>query len=304
MFAFMRRVAFGCVAALALVALTRPVLAQTTQVSGEEIVQLWPGAAPGSEDWKGPEASREITVPDGGQITVKVNVTIPTLTVFRPAPGKANGTAMLVLPGGAFGALAWDLEGTEVAHWLADRGVTAFLLKYRVRSAPPGQPMPGSRAELLALLEPGRRIAVADATQSVRLLRSNAAKYGINPDRIGMIGFSAGAIATMGTILTAEPAARPNFAAPIYGMTMMEAKEAPAEAPPLFIVSAQDDTTVPAEGSAQIFDLWTKAQRPAELHVYAKGGHGYGMRKRNLPIDHWPTAFEAWLRWQGMLSDN
>lgn len=276
--------------------------AQSDQKPGDEVIRVWPGNAPGSEQFSGTETTSE-RPHFSGKIQIIQNVSVPTLTVFRPAQGKANGTAMLVLPGGAFGALAWDLEGTEVAHWLVERGITAFLLKYRVRSWPlPPNFKPKSPADYLPILEPGRKIAVLDATEAVRLVRNRAADHGIKSDRIGMIGFSAGAATTMGVVLGTDALARPDFAAPIYGMTMIEAPVVPANAPPLFLVAAQDDKTVPGERSTQIFELWNEAKRPAELHLYAKGGHGFGMRPQNLPVDAWPAAFEAWLRSQGLIS--
>ena len=115
-----------------------------------------------------------------------------------------------------------------------------------------------------------------------------------------MMGFSAGAITTMGTVLQPDASARPNFAAPIYGVHPTEETPA-ADAPPLFIVHAQDDATVPAESSTRIFELWQKAKRSAEIHIYAKGGHGFGMRTRGLPVDQWPAALETWMKSLGML---
>jgi len=217
------------------------------------------------------------------------------LTVFRPAPGKANGTAMVVLPGGAFQILAWDIEGTEVARWLTERGVTAFLLKYRARTIKPepGQPMPTTLDGFLKMLKPGRRIAMDDAAQAMRIVRGNAARYGVRPDRIGMVGFSAGAITTIGLILEGDPAVRPNFAAPIYGALLMDLPKVPEDAPPLFLAAAQDDPLV--SGSVDIYKLWSDAKRPAELHLYEKGGHGFGMRANTLPVGRWPDAFEAWM---------
>jgi dienelactone hydrolase len=269
----------------------------------QEVVQLWPGAAPGTESWTGPEVNR-IDTGSLGEIQITTHVTVPTMTVVRPAPGKANGTAMLVLPGGAFAALAWDLEGTEVARWLADRGITAFVLKYRVRpfTPTPGQESPPDLTEILLQVEARRQIAIADATQAVRILRQDAANHGINPDRIGMIGFSAGAITTMGVLLENDAAVRPNFAASIYGMSMTAAPQVPADAPPLLLVAAQDDVSM-ATGSTQIFGLWTEANRSAELHLYEKGGHGFGMRPQGLPVDHWPAVLEAWLDAHGLLSN-
>jgi acetyl esterase/lipase len=297
-----RRAMLWIAAATALVAVASPVVAQASRSTSDEIVRIWPGVAPGTENWTGAETTT-LQRSNGKEILVTTNVSVPTITILRPAPGKANGTGMLVLPGGAFMALAWDLEGTEVAHWLADRGVTAFILKYRVHSITP-EPghEPKTIADFLPLLEPRRKIAVADASQAIRVVRAHAADYGVAPDRIGMIGFSAGAITTMGVLLQGDPDAQPDFAAPIYGMTMIGTPTVPANAPPLFIAAAQDDTTIPPESSTQIFNLWTDAKRPAELHLYAKGGHGFGMRPQGLPLDHWPAALEAWLKSRGLLS--
>jgi acetyl esterase/lipase len=298
---FVHRAALGFVAALTLTAFATCV--QAGAATPEEVIRLWPGTAPGSEGRTGNEVSKEAQA-NGIRIHIKANVSVPTVTVVRPKAGKANGTGMLVLPGGAFMALAWDLEGTEVADWLAERGITAFILKYRVSdlSLAPGEAPPTAIDDLIRRLQPNRKIAVADASQAIRLVRQNAARYGIRPDRIGMIGFSAGAITTMGVLLEGDPAARPNFAAPIYGMTMIGTPTVPADAPPLFIAAAQDDTTVPATGSIDIFNLWTKARRPAELHIYEKGGHGFGMRPSASPVGKWPAALEAWLRSQGLLT--
>lgn len=303
MIALTRRLLIQGAVALAIISPAAPAAAQSDTGTTEEVIRVWPGPAPGSEAWTGPEVSSDGKVP-AGKIQIKTNVSVPTLTVVRPAPDKANGTAMLVLPGGAFMALAWDLEGTEVARWLAERGITAFILKYRVRSIapPPGQKPPTEVAELVKLLEPNRKFAVADATQAMRVVRQNAAQYGVRPDRIGMIGFSAGAITTMGVLLEGDPRARPDFAAPIYGMTMIASPAVPADAPPLFIVTAQDDSTLAPAGSIEIFKLWTEAKRPAELHIYEKGGHGFGMRPSNLPVSNWPSAFEAWLTSHGLLA--
>jgi acetyl esterase/lipase len=289
----------GCLLISAALALNGCALAPV-QATVDQNIRLWPGAAPGTEDWTGPEEYKEQSGPYG-TIHIKSNVTVPSMTVVRP--GKANGTAMLVLPGGAFGVLAWDVEGTEIARWLADRGITAFILKYRVTGLKlaPDQQMPTTVAEWLALLEPRRKIAVADAMQAVRLLRANAAEYRIDASRIGMMGFSAGAATTIGAVLEGDVGSRPNFAVPIYGMPMIEPKP-PTDAPPLFLVHAQDDAAVPAERSTQMFEAWTKGKRPAELHIYAKGGHGFGMRKQELPLDHWPDAFEAWLNALGLLA--
>jgi acetyl esterase/lipase len=271
--------------------------------SEAEVIALWPGAPPLSVDVAGPETLKRVDLPGVGPVGVIVDVSRPTMTVVRPEPGKATGAAMLVVPGGGFAALAWEHEGLEVAQWLAARGITAFVVKYRVGNvAPPAGPAPKSAAEFLRrVLEPGRQLALTDVGQAVRRVRSDAARWGVDPDRVGMIGFSAGAITTLGLVLEGAPDARPDFAVPVYGMAAVERPVA-KDAPPLFIVAAQDDTTVPVEGSARVFELWTKAARPAELHLYEKGGHGFGMRAQGLPVDAWPSALERWLGTQGLLS--
>ena len=273
-----------------------------------EVVPLWPGQPPGTEDWTGPETDNSIRLPGNQLIRMTGNVTTPTLTVYRPAPGTANGTAVVVIPGGGFQMLAVSHEGDLVARWLAERGVTAFMLKYRVHMIP-GFNIPAEMrthperfADFARKFDSGRPIAVADAIQAMRYLRANAGRYGIAPDRIGMIGFSAGAITTIGVILDGAPADRPNFAAPIYG-AMIEDKTPPTDAPPLFIAATQDDNAVPVDQSLTIFARWTAANRPAELHIYQSGGHGFGMTRHNLPVDDWIKAYEAWLKAGGWIGN-
>lgn len=277
-----------------------------------ETVRIWPGAAPGTEDWTGPEVNTPLKMPPHMQLpghaelAMVGNVTVPTLTIYRPATGKANGTAVMVAPGGGFQTLAMTHEGEMVAEWLVQRGVTAFVLKYRVKSNPNFRIPPDLRrhperfAQFAATFDAGRPIAVADGIQAMRYIRANAGRYGIATDRVGMIGFSAGAITTMGVVMNAAPSERPNFAAPIYGA--MEDKAPPADGPPLFIAVTQDDGAVPADQSVAIFSQWTKAGLPAEMHVYEAGGHGFGMTTLGKPVDGWTNAFEAWLRSHGWLA--
>ena len=271
-----------------------------------EVVPIWPGPPPGTEAWAGPETTNSFKLPGGQQIVMIGNVTTPTLTAYRPAPRTANGTAVIVCPGGGFQNLAILHEGEMVARWLTDRGVTAFVLKYRVRMIP-GFKMPADLrthperfAEFARSFDSGRPIAIADGIQAMRFLRANASRFGIAPDRIGMMGFSAGAITTLGVILDGTPADRPNFAAPIYG-AMIEDKAPPQNAPPLFIAVTQDDNAIPVGQSVDIFSRWTAANLPAELHVYDRGGHGFGMTKHNQPVDDWTVAFEAWLKSHGWI---
>ncbi|MGE5561834.1 MAG: alpha/beta hydrolase [Bacillota bacterium] len=259
-----------------------------------EVVRLWPGQAPGTESWTGAEQTVDAELPNVGKVHIVTNVTVPTMTVFRPAKDKANGTAVVVVPGGAFRALPWDLDGTEPARWLTAHGITAFVLKYRVRP-PSDAPASESFDDFARRTEPARKIAVADAEQAVRLIRSQAKQYAIAPDRVGMIGFSAGAMTTLDAAIAKDAAARPDFAIALYG-ALLSSGAPPPDAPPLFIAAAQDDPQVPPDKPLAIYKRWTDAKRPAELHLYQKGGHGFGFRAHGLPVDRWPDVLQAWLR--------
>jgi acetyl esterase/lipase len=280
---------------------------EAVPTAAPEVVQIWPGAAPGTEDWTGPEVQTPLPLPFTQPLYTLTNVTTPTLTVYRPEAGSANGTAIIVCPGGGFQNLAITHEGLLVAQWLAERGITAFVLKYRVRPSPGFRIPPDIRhhperfADFARSMEGGRKIAVADGIQAVRYLRANAAKFGIAPDRIGIMGFSAGAMTTMGVVMDSMPSDRPNFGAPIYGA--MEKMDPPKDGPPLFIAATQDDPAVPVTESVAIFSSWTAADLRAEMHLYERGGHGFGMVPRHQTVDNWTGAFEAWLKAHGWIGN-
>src|SRR4051794_13254165 len=291
----MRMLAVALCFATASATARRPV-----QAPPQEVVRIWPGQAPGTEAWKAPEEGADVSLPNVGRIHVITNVTVPTLTIVRPTATRANGTAMIVMPGGSFRALAWDVDGLETAHWLASEGITAFVLKYRVRPPLDGESFGQSLEDFARATRARRAIAVADAEQAIRLVRSHALQYAIAPNRVGLIGFSAGAMATVEVALARDPAVRPDFAVAMYGAALT-AEMPGAGAPPLFIAAAQDDPQLPAVNSVEIFERWTKAGLPAELHIYEKGGHGFGFRRHDLPADRWPATFEAWLASHGYL---
>ncbi len=263
-----------------------------------ETVRLCPGAAPGTEDWTIEERSFEVILKEFGKLRLVTDVTVPTLTLIRPEAGKGNGAAVIVCPGGGFQFLSWEAEGMEVARWLATRGITAGVLKYRVRMTnevrASGSPDTRTFEERLRAAEAKINLARADAVQAIRHLRANVTKYGIARDRVGLMGFSAGAMTTLSVVLKAEAEDRPDFAAAIYGA--MEEVPVPQDAPPLFIVHTQADALVPAAQATKMFHAWTAAGRPAELHLYQAGAHGFGMRRTGLPVDGWTDAFEKWLR--------
>ena len=262
-------------------------------------IPLWPDGAPGSEDWT--QQEQETVLPPPESIKVVHNVTEPTLTAFLPNPSVASGTAIIVCPGGAFHMLAIDHEGLDVAHWLSARGVAAFVLKYRLVPTAMREedfvkqiqslPEPNKLKELTRQIEP---LAIADGQQAMKVVRQHASQWGIAPDRIGMMGFSAGGRVTVGVALEHDAQSRPHFAAAIYG-ALWEEIIVPADAPALFIALANDDE-IAVEPSVALYRAWRAAGQPVELHIYAQGGHGFGMRKQGLPADHWIDRFGEWLQ--------
>jgi len=238
---------------------------------------------------------------------VITNVAKPTMEVYRPVTGTENGTAVVICPGGALYAHSIESEGKEVAKWLAQHGVTAFVLKYRlVPTGEDGVKEVGEDGEKVH--EKAKKIlpfAVSDALNAITYVRENAKIYKIDPQRIGIMGFSAGGAVTMGATLNYTASNRPNFIAPIYAwMLIMDKYEVPTDAPPMFIACASDDAI---EGLAltnvDLYTAWRKAGKDAELHMYARGGHGFGMRVKNLPTDGWIERFREWLEVQGWMKE-
>ncbi len=269
---------------------------------------LWPRGVPEVMPVTGPE--RDTTKPTdtliaGRRIIKLTDVSTPTLSVFKPAKAD-TGAAVLVFPGGGYSILAYDLEGTEVCSWLNSIGVTCVLVKYRV-------PEKGRYPENLADLE--------DAQRAMRLTREHAAEWKIDPQRIGVLGFSAGghlavvlsvhaAQATYKPVDAADSLdARPNFAVIIYpgylanptDLVKLDPNDQPdASTPPTFLVQAEDDP-VHVENVLVYFEALKQVKVPAELHVYSQGGHGYGLRPTDLPVTHWPEVAGVWLRTIHML---
>jgi acetyl esterase/lipase len=266
------------------------------------VIPLWPGSAPGSEDWNWDE--QESLIPPS--LRVIRNVSRPTLTAYLPDPALANGTAMIVCPGGAFHFLSIDMEGTDVARWLNARGVAAFVLKYRLMHTGDDFPAvvwrnmsdPQTMAELMKTVQP---LGIADGQQAVRLVRGRATEWGYKPDRVGIMGFSAGGSVTTGVALLHDADCRPNFAAPIYTGPYPDVP-VPAGAPPLFLLCAHDDNMA-VTNSLRLYRDWKEAGHAAELHIYAKGGHGFGMQKLGLPTDTWIERFGDWLNIVGAYDD-
>lgn len=297
--------------ALGLLAAATPsgVLAQT------EVIPLYNGTAPGTEGWTQKEIQfdledRRFNPPNPD--TLVVNVSRPTLRVFRPAAGKANGTAVIVAPGGGFRVLSYKNEGLRVAQWLADRGVTAFVLKYRLHGMSVTNAEDVEKGMAQMAKEAGARTtstdgpaitmgpvengAIADGEAAINLVRARAKEFGIDPARIGIIGFSAGGAVSGGATIHAPAAQRPNFVGIIYSFTP---GQIPQGAPPAFMAAAADDPL--SSAMPQLFSRWRAAGASAELHIYAKGQHGFGTAKQGLPVDGWLDAFHAWLAQQGFV---
>jgi acetyl esterase/lipase len=258
--------------------------------SGAQVIDLYPGKPPGTENWPQKEKTIENT-PVG---TVIFNVSTPTLTAYLPEKTKATGTGVIIAPGGAFVALAISLEGDDLAHWLQSKGIAAFVLKYRI----PEKQGEGIPANLD--MDQAGQYGMADGIEAVKLLRQRASEFGLKPDRIGIIGFSAGAMVASATVLQPDADARPNFAAFIYGGPFGKMPTIPAKLPPMFMAWALDDT-VALKPIERFHDALIAAGAKPEVHVFSAGGHGFGLKKQNTTSDHWIDLFGYWLDAQGLL---
>lgn len=239
-----------------------------------------------------------------GELRVR-NVSQPSLTAFLPAQGRGNGTAVIVAPGGGFVMLSWESEGTRVAQRLAELGYTAFVLKYRLNPTPSDtETFTADFLKMMKGLEqstepqipgPAERYAAADAAGAIRLVRQRAAEWGVDSKRVGIVGFSAGGM-TASNVATLDIPDRPNFVGIIYGGLR---NPVPRDAPPAFIATAADDHLL-KDAAIPMFQAWRAAGRPAELHLYEKGGHGFGMNVRGHTSDRWFDQFVWWLEARGM----
>ncbi len=285
----------------------------------DEVIDIWNGNVPGAI--QNDSVKENIFYLKNGAPRIR-NVTDPTLTVFKPSDSKANGTAIIICPGGAYSHLAYDPEGTDVAKLLNKYGVTAFVLKYR---------LPDDRIMKDKSIGP-----LQDVQESVRIVRRNAKDWNINPNQIGIMGFSAGGhlAASASTLYKYKVydsdsiSAKPDFSILIYPVISMKAEithkgsrdnllgnnpnekliehfstelQVNENTPPAFLVCAEDDPAVPIENSIQYFLALKKYNIPAELHIYEKGGHGFGLAKNGGTESHWPDACINWLKENGLL---
>jgi acetyl esterase/lipase len=296
---------------LALIGLALPT--STRPVPAPQVVELWPGKVPGDVGIPGEEQFIDLKVRGKEHLVAgkptrwMTNVTRPSITLYPAPKDKDRGVSMLICPGGGYHNLGWDIEGEEIAAWLNSIGISGILLKYRCprrpgdeKGVPPAGPL-------------------IDAQRAVRLVRSRAKEWGLDPKRIGIVGFSAGghlaaATATNYERRTYEPvdeadqlSCRPDFAVPVYSgyfkvkdglsPTIVEA----AGAPPLLIIHATDDAVSDVEHSVTLYLAMKRAGVPVEMHLYAAGGHGFGVRKVGLPCESWTERCVDWMRSQGIL---
>ncbi len=279
-------------------------LAYGSLLAAEPIqIKLWPQGAPERPGFQ-MEAEKEVPKKNAKDVLRLTNVTEPMITVFQPE--KPNGAAVLVCPGGGYGILAYEHEGSQVCEFLNLHGITGILLKYRVPKRDPNDPS---------------REPLQDVQRAMGLIRHHAAEWSIKPDRVGILGFSAGGHLTVMTALHANERtysidpkldvedATPNFAIPVYpaylvskdqSTRLLPGFEVSSKAPPMCLVHAQDDPW-PASGSALLYLEYKKKNLPAELHIYAKGGHGFGMKKNGQPVDEWPLRVVEWMKSMGYL---
>ncbi len=285
--------------------------------AGHTEIPLWPGTPPDTRPMPGPESVKASgkSLIAGKPVVSVTNVSRPTMTVYGPR-GKDTGTAVVVFPGGGFEILAMDFEGTEVCDWLTSRGITCVLLKYRVPSEPyrwQCNCRPHNRALSVPALE--------DAQRTLRLVRFHAAQWHIDPHKIGVIGFSAGGylVAEVSTNFKRrlykpvdaadKESSRPDFALAIYpghlaneDHTLNRNVPVSAETPPTFLVQAEDDYVDGVNQSLVYYTALKNADVPVEMHLYAHGGHAFGLRPTSNPITHWPALAETWLSNIGMIS--
>jgi acetyl esterase/lipase len=280
---------------------------------GHTQVPIWPGTVPDAQPVAGPEVTTTVQDPGDPPATNVGRVSEPTMTVYSPK-GNNTGAAVVVFPGGGYWVVYMDLEGTEVCDWLTSKGITCVLLKYRV---------PGEHLSPRSGAYPKSPMALEDAQRTLGLVRFHAAEWHIDPHKIGVLGFSAGGhlVAAMSTHFKRrlyppvdaadKESCRPDFAVALYPGHMLENASKPFElnpyvpvtnqTPPTFLLQAEDDPIDDVENSLVYYIALRKAKVPVEMHLYAHGGHGFGLRRTELPITGWPQLVETWLGTIGMI---
>ncbi|NNC34987.1 MAG: alpha/beta hydrolase [Croceitalea sp.] len=245
------------------------------------------------------------------QTQVVTNVSKPTMQVFTPNADENTGAAVVIAPGGGLYALSINSEGNEVAKWLANKGITAFVLKYRL--VPTGEDGVGDISKLSAtnpneIMKQVSKVisySITDGLNAISYVRKHAQSFGIDPNKIGFMGFSAGGAVTLGVSYQYVDGNKPNFLVPVYAWTdAMAVQEPKADAPPMLIICATNDPLGLAKGSIELYESMRNANKSVGLHMYSAGGHGFGMRKNGLPSDHWIERFYEWSIAEGLVPKN
>ncbi len=274
----------------------------------QKIIQLYKGVAPGSESWTWEEKENSQNIFNK---RVVYNVSHPSLTVFLPDSSVANGTSIIICPGGAWHFLDIENGGYDLARWLNKKGITAFVLKYRLVHVLTDDPIKESMDKYPN--DPNSYIkndenktvvslAIADAKAAMIHVRQHAAEYNIAPDRIGITGGSSGGTIAAVIAYNHTPENRPDFVVPLYPYVRDVIKtDVPKDAPPMFIVAASDDQAGFHIGSVDLYKAWVLSKHSTELHIYSKGGHGFVMQQQGFPSDTWVDRLTDWLNVQGLL---
>ena len=270
---------------------------------GQKIVELKSTAS--TIAWAKPESTY---YSPSGNDSIVANVSTPSLTIYLPKASKANGTALIIAPGGGFHLLAIENEGKYLAEWCVKNGIAAFVLKYRL--VPTEKDAVAEFFEKMknpkqadSDMQPVITMAKADGLAAIEYVRNNAKLYNVNPNKIGIAGFSAGGtVAAAAAFEHTSPSNRPDFAAPIYpALHVVNTDTLPQKPMPLFVAVTADDMFGFQNLSVELFKKWNAAKHPIELHIYENGGHGFGMKKQNLASDKWIDGFGNWLKLHGWL---
>ncbi len=278
----------------------------TITIAAQEIITLQSTASPDHIEWKNEEQEQKLPH-DNSEIVA--NVSSPSLTVYRPENGRGNGTALIIAPGGGFHFLSISNEGTKVAEWCTQNGITAFVLRYRLVPTN-GNPMmeflqkvQSDQEKMDQEMGPIIELSIDDGLAAIEYVRNHAEEYGINKNQIGIVGFSAGGTVAGGAAFeyTSE-ANRPDFSAPIYpALHVVDTDTMPEKPMPLFMAVTSDDVFGFQTQCTALYDQWNKAGQPVELHIYEEGGHGFGMKDQNKLSDQWIDAFGAWMTTHGWM---
>lgn len=270
----------------------------------QEVIKLYDGVAPGSENatW-----SEQVSTQNMFKTEVVYNVSDPSLIAYFPPKHLTTGTAVIIAPGGSFHTLSINSEGKDVAKWLNSKGIAAFVLKYRVAPSFTDDPVKeimnkmGDPKTLDIENAPYVKLATQDGIKAMEYVREHASEMKIDPNKIGFMGFSAGGTLAMSVAYSAPQSSKPNFLAPIYAyQPAVLGSEIPLTKTPIFITVAGDDELNMMPMSISIYKKWFDAGQPSELHIYEKGGHGFGMHTQKLPVDTWYKRFDDWLWTHGL----